>query len=481
MLHNYSRRIIARMITVKGTRHPYSRLVVPPDVRAALGRTEWKEPRREATHAERVAAHGAALAHWKATIAHARAVASGQAPSRPKPVVRVAVGDPVRLHDLGDWHTPGTVAAVDADGVLVDFGRGYQRTYPAEAFGESYAEMARALVLRPGKAGTGGAAIPVPAPSLTAEPLPFGTLLERWQRHMGAAPRTVDQWKGALVSLRQHVGHDDARLITKQDARAWVAARQEAGTSATTIANRLVGLQGIWTWGMEAEELLRGPNPFAKLAPRAPRRAEATRVGYDDAEARTILLAARAEAGALRWLPWLLAFTGARISEIADLRARDVRQDGGTWIMDVVPLPYRRLKNGGSQRMLPIHPAIVAEGFLDYAAALPPAGPLFPDVAADKTGARLGNVQEAHQRWMRGPLGIKDKRKAPAHSWRHRIEDECRKVRMPTEAQDALTGHKNPRNAGAGYGRGWRGMPAELLEEVARISSPLDLPLPKPM
>lgn len=62
---------------------------------------------------------------------------------------------------------------------------------------------------------------------------------------------------------------------------------------------------------------------------------------------------------------------------------------------------------------------------------------------------------------------------APAHSWRHRMEDELRKVRALPEVQDAITGRHNPRNAGAGYGKGFRGMPAEVLKDLEKVPSPL--------
>ena len=68
---------MARPISVPGSPFPYSRLVVPKDVRPLIGRTEWKEPRREATEAERLRVHGARIATWKGEIAAARARLSG--------------------------------------------------------------------------------------------------------------------------------------------------------------------------------------------------------------------------------------------------------------------------------------------------------------------------------------------------------------------------------------------------------------------
>jgi hypothetical protein len=74
---------------------------------------------------------------------------------------------------------------------------------------------------------------------------------------------------------------------------------------------------------------------------------------------------------------------------------------------------------------------------------------------------------------VRNVVGIKDPKKGPNHSWRHRMEDELRKVRALPEVQDAITGRNNPRNAGAGYGKGFRGMPDEVLKDLERIPSPV--------
>jgi hypothetical protein len=157
------------------------------------------------------------------------------------------------------------------------------------------------------------------------------------------------------------------------------------------------------------------------------------------------------------------------------LRRGDVREDGGTPILDIKPNAQRGVKTDESQRMLPIHPAIIAEGFRDYVNGLPadPKGPVFPDVTADKNGEHSVNAQAMMSRWIKGTVKITEANKAPAHTWRHRMEDNLRKVRALPEIQDAVTGRYNPRNSGAGYGIGYRGMPAEVLIESSKVPSPV--------
>jgi integrase len=59
--------------------------------------------------------------------------------------------------------------------------------------------------------------------------------------------------------------------------------------------------------------------------------------GFSDDEARAILAAALnygpgserpCTAFAKRWVPWLCAFTGARVGELAQLRREDLRREG---------------------------------------------------------------------------------------------------------------------------------------------------------
>jgi hypothetical protein len=59
------------------------------------------------------------------------------------------------------------------------------------------------------------------------------------------------------------------------------------------------------------------------------------------------------------------------VGELAELRRGDVRQEGGVWLLDLKPTQERAGKNDIFQRLLPLHPAVIAEGFLDYVAALP--------------------------------------------------------------------------------------------------------------
>lgn len=67
------------------------------------------------------------------------------------------------------------------------------------------------------------------------------------------------------------------------------------------------------------------------------------------------------------WIPLLLLFTGGRSSEIVGLDNDDVLPDHEVPHLLIQVNGLRRLKNKYSRRMVPIHPDLVAMGFLDFA------------------------------------------------------------------------------------------------------------------
>jgi integrase len=152
-----------------------------------------------------------------------------------------------------------------------------------------------------------------------------------------------------------------------------------------------------------------------------------------------ILRAARAEKEFhKRWVPWVCAYTGARIAEICQLRSEDIKRIDDIWCI-AFAAEAGSLKNVNSERVVPVHPALIDEGFLKFAASASK-GPLFPDLSEDRFGRRGGNGTKILGRWIKS-LGVVDKRLAPNHSWRHRIKTLGRRKGLALDILDAMTGH----------------------------------------
>ena len=283
----------------------------------------------------------------------------------------------------------------------------------------------------------------------------FDTLIDDWARDTGKGEKhkTVYTWKRIVSKLTKHVEHENAAAITHEDRIKWKDALVADGEiSPTTIENHLIVVQTLLNWAFANKRIPTKPEPVKY---KAKRRQGTRKRGYTDAEAKTILLATRTEKKPhRRWLPWLAAFNGARIEEIAGAFVPDVEHIDSIYVLTIRPDHRgREIKNEGSIRRIPIHSAVIAEGLLDYVRGLPQSGPLFPDLKPDRFGSRGGNATKDIGRWVRKKLKLTDPRLSPNHSWRHRFESLARTERlaMRDDVTDAILGH-NDGEASTRYG-----------------------------
>jgi integrase len=184
---------------------------------------------------------------------------------------------------------------------------------------------------------------------------------------------------------------------------------------------------------------------------------------FTDSEAKLVLRAALDEKDPVRrWVPWIGAYSGARISEICQLRSQDIIQIDNIWCMKLDP-EAGSLKTRGSERIIPLHDALIENGFLKFVATVK-SGPLFASLSPDKFGKRGGNGTKVIGRFVR-QLGLTDTRLSPSHSWRHRIKTLGRKYGLAEDILDAITGH-GARSVADSYGE----FPVEaLFREISKI------------
>lgn len=309
--------------------------------------------------------------------------------------------------------------------------------------------------------------LPTAPPATAAPALTTAALLAEFAKINEQLPKTLGKREAAMKHLVAAAGHDDAARIGKADVRAMRDARLAKVKPATVIAEFAV-LRPLWRWGMSNGLLPDGVNPFADMNPGAKKSDASSRDYFTGEEVATILRAARGEAGWLRWVPWVLAFTGARLGEICDAAADDVREESGVWCL-AIHAEKRTVKTRQSLRLVPLANALIAEGFVRYARAQPRGGPLFPDLAVGAYGKRSSIATKTLGRRLRA-LGIKDAHKVAGHSWRHRMIDLLRRARVRPDVADAIVGHVNASNAGSGYGRGFRAWPDETKKELEKAA-----------
>lgn len=266
----------------------------------------------------------------------------------------------------------------------------------------------------------------------------------------------------AIYSLVDFVKHDDANRVTKKDMADWLDHTLATLSPATISKVYLPTIRSLFRWAHEKDRI-KG-NPAADIRQSAPKKIHNRERGYTTPEATVVLTAARdyqpymlpngttretpQNIAARRWVPWILAFTGARVAEICQLRREDIREEAGAHIIRITP------EAGGTKtgqwRDVPLHPQIIEMGFLDYVSTVP-AGPLFHTAtdpakyltAAKRMSNRIGD-------WLQEkelvPAGVQ-----PSHGWRHRLKTIGREVGIQDRVLDAIQGHA-ARTAGDGYG-----------------------------
>jgi integrase len=319
-------------------------------------------------------------------------------------------------------------------------------------------------------------------------PYKFADLLADWAREREGKKKTRYSWGKIINKLIRHLHPEepdksgenpdhildyDAGAVTEYDLSGWKDKLVSSGLGSTTIKNYLTILRTLYNFAIQDSKRL-VVNPAVGVKYRGKPGSKRKRRSYTAEDAKRILEAARKENDAhLRWVPWIEGFTGARLEEVCGANAADVHEFGGVWVLDI-RLDHRgddaSIKNEGSERRVPLHPAIIAEGFLDYVNSLPKKGPLFPHVTPDRFGSRAGNGTKTIGRWIRKEVGITDPRKAPNHSWRHYFISICRDFEVDEEYRDALTGHKGKGGEGRDYGEYYVRV---LYREICKIKSPV--------
>lgn len=287
-------------------------------------------------------------------------------------------------------------------------------------------------------------------------------LVEGWATERKPAAKTLYEWKRVLKALEAFLGHGDSSKISTEDLIRWKASMVDAGLKSRTIQNaKLAPVRAVLQWGVDNRKL--GQNPAHRVTIEVKTIATERKRSFTDEEAKIILAASLREKDTVkRWIPWLGAYSGARVSELCQLRVDDVIQVDGIWCMKFDP-EAGPLKNSSSERTIPLHPALIDVGFLTFVKDLKK-GPLFPHLAPDKFGKRGGNGTKVIGRFVRS-LGITDTRLSPSHSWRHRIKTQGRRHGLAKDILEAITGHGRKTVADS-YGE----FPVEaLLRELSKI------------
>ncbi|MCE1237849.1 MAG: tyrosine-type recombinase/integrase [Hyphomicrobiales bacterium] len=296
-------------------------------------------------------------------------------------------------------------------------------------------------------------------------------LIEAWWAEssvLGLAVKTHDSYASTFKKFSAFLGHDDASRVTPEDVIRYKDHRLASGLKAKTIKDvDLAALKSVFGWAVENRKLTANPATGVKL--RIPTAQKIKNRGFTDDEAKAILKAAWERspgterittAAAYRWVPWLCAYTGARVGEMVQLRRQDLVKREDVWFIDI--LPEAGTVKGGKSRSVPLHPHLVELGFPDFVAT---SSTEYLFVKPSPDGSVRGPVQGIKNRLASSARSIvSDKSVQPNHGWRHRMVTLGRKHGMDQEIRRMITGH-----SGQGVDESVYGEPAGLYREICKL------------
>jgi integrase len=304
------------------------------------------------------------------------------------------------------------------------------------------------------------------------DPVIFQEMVEKWgrekkvpdrgqRRMLSKAGRFAAWLKADRLSRGVTARADDMRLVTRNEYIRYKEDMLEpdSGYSHTTVKHHLDDLRTLFRFGSRNRSF---PNPTDDVTRLQRKNGRNKWRPYRLDERIKILTEARKEGPVVRWCQWVAWATGARVAEVAEASTKDICQIGGMSCIKIL-LDNREetaeLKNQDSHRIVALHSALIAEGFLDYVESIRHQygddAPLFPTLKPDRDGRRGTPASNRVSKWLRKKLKITDRRIAPNHSWRHTFETVHRNEMEPPTREDIvnhLLGHSQGGSSGRHYG-----------------------------
>lgn len=301
-----------------------------------------------------------------------------------------------------------------------------------------------------------------PKPSPSPGRLTFTSLIEDWWREAEKAGRrrtTYDNYKGVFGKLAAFLKHDNAHEVMEDDVVRFKDHRLGEVSARTVKDADLAALKSVFGWAVSNRKL--ASNPAASVTVMRGKVRRTRPQGFTLDEAGAILGAALMEQlPTRRWVPWLLAYTGARAGEIIQLRKQDLVPTGDHW--SLVLTPEAGTIKTGEARTVPVHPHLIEQGLVTFVQEHRDEH-LFLRPNA-QTGNVLGSLKGVRNHlgaWVREY--VTDARVKPNHGWRHLFITLCRGHGIGEDIQRLITGH-SARDVHAEYGDA-----AGLYEAICRL------------
>lgn len=273
-------------------------------------------------------------------------------------------------------------------------------------------------------------------------------------------PSTVYDYGRYVGMLIDYLGHDDASKVTPQVAREWrnalIASRRYKARSIND--GPLAAARSTFADAIDAGRLKIEANPFSGVRARINDLddADGEDKQYTEEQAASLLVAARSAPVWIRWSVWIMAYSGCRLGECISLHRADVQTEGGIPFLNfgqvvVAEGSRRSRKTRGARRRVPLHPALIREGFLQYVQSLPAGSRLLPDAPRGRAARESSKASQLMGQWTKAHVK-RTAHQRPSHAWRHRFTSRLRDGGVSDDTARHLTGHARGKGVTSAYG-----------------------------
>lgn len=278
---------------------------------------------------------------------------------------------------------------------------------------------------------------------------------EAWVKERQPAQQTIGRWRGVFLNMNEFMKGKDVALITDDDAMEWKDSLINSGTiSGQTInAVYLGSAKNIFKWIKGQKKI--SHNPFEGIRVAA-KKITNSKTEFSDEDIKLILTAAMKPQSkrravhlshAIRWVPWLCAYTGSRAGEMTQLRKQDIKRHvNGFWYLVITP--EAGTVKTSQTRLIPLHNHLINQGFIDFVTNSKDGALFYDDKLPQLKDDDILNAKRApyvitRQKlgdWVR-KIGVTDKGISPNHGWRHTFKRVAARAGIEQRLRDGFTGH----------------------------------------
>jgi integrase len=276
--------------------------------------------------------------------------------------------------------------------------------------------------------------------------------------------RTPGELNAQFAGIVKVLGDGPADCFDRAD---FIAGRDKLleRLSVRTVNKYTTLLSSVLRWGVKHQYIAR--NAAEGLQLDLKKRADEERKAYDREDIIRIVqhLPLKGSDEPFKfWIPMIGMYSGMRREEICQLHAGDIREIDGITCIEVNDNEGKNLKTKNSARIVPVHPKLIALGFLEF-------------VKTCQTGVNMWGFRQWKGTWGKqfgnwwsiyfNRQHITTDPLKTFHSLRHTFANTLKQAGVQETLIAELMGHANGNITTGRYGK--RYQPGRLLEAISKI------------